>query len=162
MTATGTKETLQLFTPMLYVRDSLEAIAFYTDVFGVEEISERTMLLSQVPGMDKTPGADRTVVYSKLQFGDGSALSVAELYGTPQGSGDHVIGNNIHIGLQYTDPGEQRTAFDKLAEGGKVLETLETKFWGVAYGIVQDKYGVIWESNCYLTQGDGDEAAAPA
>ncbi|MER7468135.1 VOC family protein [Streptomyces sp. NPDC097981] len=159
MTDNGAKEILQLFTPMLYVNDSLEAIAFYTDVFGVKEISERTMLLSQVPGMDKIPGAHRTVVYSKLQFADGSALNVADLYGTPPGDGEHAIGSNIHIGLQYTDPGEQRSAFDKLAAGGKVLEPLETKFWGVAYGIAQDKYGVIWESNCYLPQSEGHAPA---
>ncbi|QIS14181.1 hypothetical protein [Nocardia arthritidis] len=32
---------LQLFTPMLYVRDSLEAIAFYGDIFGRTEIAGR-------------------------------------------------------------------------------------------------------------------------
>ncbi|MGK5630658.1 VOC family protein [Streptomyces sp. URMC 123] len=155
----ATKESLQLFTPMLYVHGSLEAIAFYTDVFGVEEIAERTMLLSQVPGMDKTPGADKTVVYSKLQFPDGSALSVAELTADSSAGNGPVIGSNIHVGLQYTDPAEQRTAFDKLAEGGTVLEALERKFWGVAYGIVQDKYGVIWESNCYLPEGEDADTA---
>lgn len=111
------KETLQLFTPMLYVKDSIEAIAFYSDVFGVEEIKERTMLLSQVPGMENTPGADQQAVYSKLQFSDGSALSVAEL--NFEGA---TVGNNIHIGLQYTDTTAQKQAFDKLAEGGEVLE----------------------------------------
>ncbi|GAA2716356.1 MULTISPECIES: hypothetical protein [Streptomyces] len=55
----ATKETFQRFVPLLYVHDSLEAIAFYTDIFGVEELTERTMLLSQVPGMDKIPGAGR-------------------------------------------------------------------------------------------------------
>ncbi|GAA5105438.1 VOC family protein [Nocardia iowensis] len=141
------KETLQLFTPMLYVKDSIEAIAFYSDVFGVEEIKERTMLLSQVPGMENTPGADQQAVYSKLQFSDGSALSVAEL--NFEGA---TVGNNIHIGLQYTDTTAQKQAFDKLAEGGEVLEALEAKFWGVVYGIVRDKYGVVWESNAYTTQ----------
>ncbi|KIZ15544.1 VOC family protein [Streptomyces natalensis] len=139
------------------MRDSLEAIAFYTDVFGVEELTERTMLLSEMPGMDTTPGADRTVVYAKLQFSDGSALGVAELYGTPLGGGEHVIGNSIHVGLVYEDPAEQRTAFDKLAEDGQVLEELENRFWGAAYGAVRDMYGVIWETNCYLPQGGQGE-----
>ncbi|MER7989268.1 VOC family protein [Streptomyces noursei] len=151
------KEIFQRFVPLLYVRESLDAIAFYTDVFGVEELTERTMLLSQVPGMDKTPGADRTVVCSKLQFTDGSALGVAELYGTPLGGGEHVIGNSIHVGLVHEDPAEQRTAFDRLAKDGQVLEALENTFWGAAYGAVRDKYGVIWETNCYLPQGGQDE-----
>nr|WP_272921670.1 VOC family protein [Streptomyces sp. SID8354] len=143
----------------MYVQDSLEAIAFYTDAFGVEELTERTMLLSQVPGMDNVPGAERTVVYSKLQFTDGSALGVAELTAdTKAEGGEHIIGNNIHIGLVYEDPAEQRVAFDKLAKGGKVLEELENRFWGAAYGAVRDKYGVIWETNCYLPQNGSDGA----
>ncbi|MFI6866239.1 VOC family protein [Nocardia sp. NPDC050406] len=142
------KETLQLFTPMLYVKNSVEAIAFYSDVFGVEEIKERTMLLSQVPGMENTPGADQQAVYSKLQFNDGSALNVAE----SKSEGTTTVGNNIHIGLMYTDTTAQKTAFDKLAEDGEVLEALEAKFWGAVYGIVRDKYGVVWESNAYTTQ----------
>ncbi|MGA5134224.1 VOC family protein [Streptomyces olivoreticuli] len=149
------KETMQRFTPMLYVNSSYEAVAFYREVFGVEEIAERTMLLSQVPGMDKVPGANRTVVYSKLQFADGSGLNVAELSdeGVYAKDGGAVVGNNIHAGLQHTDTAVQKAEFDRLAEGGTVMEPLEEKFWGTVFGIVQDRYGVIWESNCYLKQG---------
>ncbi|MDT0449211.1 VOC family protein [Streptomyces hesseae] len=148
------KETIQRFTPMLYVRGSKDAVAFYDEVFGTEEIAERTMLLSQVPGMEAVPGADRTVVYSKLQFADGSGLNVAEQNeGGPTTREGVVVGNNIHVGLQHSDAAVQKAEFDKLAEGGEVLEPLEEKFWGVAFGIVRDKYGVIWESNCYLKQG---------
>ncbi|UQI45170.1 VOC family protein [Streptomyces sp. HU2014] len=149
------KETMQRFTTMLYVNSSYEAVAFYREVFGVEEIAERTMLLSQVPGMDKVPGADRTVVYSKLQFADGSGLNVAELSdeGVYAKDGGAVVGNNVHVGLQHTDTAVQKAEFGKLAEGGRIVEPLEEKFWGTVFGIVQDRYGVIWESNCYLKQG---------
>ncbi|MEU5426073.1 VOC family protein [Streptomyces olivoreticuli] len=149
------KEMTQRFTPMLYVRSSMDAVEFYRNVFGVEEIEERTMLLSQVPGMDGIPGADRTVVYSKLQFADGSGLNVAELSdeGVYAKDGGAVVGNNIHVGLQHTEPAVQKAEFDKLAEDGTVLEKLEEKFWGTQFGIVRDRFGVIWESNCYLRQG---------
>ncbi|MBB5122578.1 VOC family protein [Streptomyces eurocidicus] len=149
------KETMQRFTPMLYVRGSKQAVAFYADALGVEEITERTMLLSQVPGMEQVPGAEHVVVYSKLQFADGSGLNVAELSdeGVYAKDGGAVVGNNIHVGLQHTDTAVQKAEFDKLAEGGTVMEPLEEKFWGTVFGIVQDRYGVIWESNCYLKQG---------
>ncbi|MFE0178884.1 VOC family protein [Streptomyces sp. NPDC059002] len=138
----------------MYVRDSLEAIAFYSDVFGVEELTERTMLLSHVPGMEETPGADRTVVYSKLQFRDGSALGVAEPTADATAGDEHVLGNNIHVGLVHEDPAEQRVAFGKLARDGQVLAELKGRFWGAAYGAVRAKYGVIWETNCYLQHGE--------
>ncbi|MEU8976395.1 VOC family protein [Streptomyces monashensis] len=158
----ATKEIYDRFVPLLYVENSLEAIAFYTDAFALTELTERTMLLSQVPGMEQVPGAERTVVYSKLQFTDGSALGVAELASDSKADGEHVIGNNIHIGLVYEDLAEQRVAFDKLAREGKVLEELEDRFWGAAYGAVRDKYGVIWETNCYLTPSEDHASGTPA
>lgn len=47
--------------------------------------------MPQVPGLEKTPGADRTVVYSTLQFSDGSALGVAEMTAVATAGGDHII-----------------------------------------------------------------------
>ncbi|WP_438490095.1 hypothetical protein [Streptomyces sp. S186] len=59
----ATKEIFQRFVPLLYVHDSLEAIALYTDAFGVAELTADT-----------------------------------------KAEGEHVIGNNIHIGLAYQVP----------------------------------------------------------
>ncbi|MEV7524346.1 VOC family protein [Streptomyces sp. NPDC091371] len=143
-------EQIQLFTPMIYCDGALEAIAFYEDVFGAKEITDRRMLASHVvPGAENDPELSRTVVYAKLQFSDGSALNVADHWGDPSARSGSVTGNNIHIGTQHASPATQRKAFEKLATEGTVHEALEPKPWGAVYGIVQDKYGVIWEMNCY-------------
>ncbi|MFC0842344.1 VOC family protein [Streptomyces noboritoensis] len=143
-------EQIQLFTPMVYCDGALEAIAFYEDVFGAKEITDRRMLASHVvPGAENDLELNRTVVYAKLQFADGSALNVADHWGDPTARTGSVTGNNIHIGTQHTSPATQRAAFEKLAAEGTVHEALEAKPWGAVYGIVQDKYGVIWEMNCY-------------
>lgn len=145
--------TAQLFTPMLYVQDSLEAIAFYSAVFDLKESPELTIRANTIPGLDQVPGADRMAVYSLLHFADGSALSVAELsLDDTAKDGQHTVGNNIHVGLGYSDAATQLAAFEKLAVGGEVLVPLEPKPWGnQIYGAVQDRYGVVWESNCYLS-----------
>ena len=39
---------------------------------------------------------------------------------------------------------EVRTVFDKLAEGGKVVEQLAPVFWSSLYGTVEDKFGITW------------------
>jgi PhnB protein len=39
--------------------------------------------------------------------------------------------------------------FDKLADDGKVHGPLEFKFWGAICVVVEDRFGMIWESNCY-------------
>ncbi|MDT0449214.1 VOC family protein [Streptomyces hesseae] len=135
-------------TPMIYCDGALEAIAFYEDALDAKEVAGSRMLASYLPGMADVPGMDRTVVYSKLLFTDGSGLSVADRFGDPTAKHGPVTGNNLHIGLQHTDLAEQKTAFGKLAAGGVVHEALEPKPWGASYGIVQDRYGVIWEMNC--------------
>ncbi|ARZ71737.1 hypothetical protein SMD11_6161 [Streptomyces albireticuli] len=135
-------------TPMIYCDDALGALAFYVDALGAEELTDRRMLASHLPGLADVPGMDRTVVYSALRFPDGSGLNVADRFGDPTAKNGPVTGNNLHIGLQHTDLAEQKAAFGKLAEGGTVYEALEPKPWGAVYGIVQDRFGVIWEMNC--------------
>ncbi|QIS21120.1 hypothetical protein [Nocardia terpenica] len=52
----------------------------------------------------------------------------------------------------YPRPTEQKAAFDKLADGGTVVTALDKVPWGTdqIYGMVRDRYGVTWETNCYL------------
>ena len=47
--------------------------------------------------------------------------------------------------LNYDTPEEVRLAFDKLAEGGKVVEALAPQFWSSLYGYVTDRFGVSWQ-----------------
>jgi uncharacterized glyoxalase superfamily protein PhnB len=50
---------------------------------------------------------------------------------------------------QHQMSATQQVAFDKLADDGKVHEPLECKFWGAICGVAEDRFRVIWESNCY-------------
>jgi PhnB protein len=55
-----------------------------------------------------------------------------------------VRGNAIHISMEFEAEAEAREAFDRLAEGGRVMLPLEPAFWGALYGQLEDKYGVRW------------------
>ncbi|MFB6473404.1 MULTISPECIES: VOC family protein [Paenibacillus] len=35
--------------------------------------------------------------------------------------------------------------FDRLAEGGKVIDPLKIQFWGALFGVLEDKFGVLWQ-----------------
>ncbi|GGX75154.1 VOC family protein [Streptomyces hiroshimensis] len=67
-------------TPMIYCDNALDALTFYTDALGAEELTHRRMLASHLPGLEDAPGMDRTVVYSALRFPDGSGLNVADRF----------------------------------------------------------------------------------
>jgi PhnB protein len=37
--------------------------------------------------------------------------------------------------------------FEKVGEGGKVIDPLKTQFWGAIFGVLNDKYGIRWMFN---------------
>ena len=45
-------------------------------------------------------------------------------------------------------------AWEKLAEGGKVLMPIDKYFWSERYGWVQDKYGMTWQISVVNQAGD--------
>lgn len=54
-------------------------------------------------------------------------------------------GNGMDLTLEFQSEAEARSAFDGLAEGGKVLMPLEKQFWGSMSGMVTDPFGVRWQ-----------------
>jgi PhnB protein len=64
---------------------------------------------------------------------------MSEYGGGPQGQG-----SDINLSLVVTDEAEAHTAFDRLADGGRVLHPLETAPWGALFGELVDRFGVRW------------------
>ncbi len=56
-----------------------------------------------------------------------------------------TIGDNISPTLGGKDGAELTRVFHALSEGGKVEMPLEKTFWSELYGMVVDKFGVIWQ-----------------
>jgi len=61
------------------------------------------------------------------------------------GSETPVSSEHISFMINYDTPEEVRLVFDKLAEGGKVVEALAPQFWSPLYGYVTDSFGVSWQ-----------------
>ena len=56
-------------------------------------------------------------------------------------------GNNMNLNLAMEDPEKMAKWFNNLAVGGIVLMDLQDTFWGARFGMVEDKYGVVWMFN---------------
>ena len=54
-------------------------------------------------------------------------------------------GNQIQLVLDLDTEETLKKAFEKLAEEGNIVQKLHEVFWGALFGIVKDKYGVIWQ-----------------
>lgn len=113
-----------------------EAAEFYAGVFESEvgEIVTYGDAPVEVAEADK----DR-VVYAGIKVG-GKTLMLMDF---PEGA-LLDIGNNVNPTVSLADKDEVRRIFEALAEGGRVEMPLEKTFYSELYGMVTDKFGVVW------------------
>lgn len=127
----------------LNFRDSTrEAIAFYHSVFG----GDLTLNTFGDFGMEVGPDEADKVMHSQIDAPNGFVLMAAD---TPNYM-EHMRGtNNFSVSLSggSNEADELRGYWDRLAEGGTVVQPLETAPWGATFGMVDDKFGVSWLVN---------------
>ena len=60
---------------------------------------------------------------------------------------EHDPGSNVHLSLIGPDEQTLTGYFNSLAAGGAVTMPLEKQFWGDAFGMCTDKFGIHWMVN---------------
>jgi PhnB protein len=126
-----------------------EAMNFYTEVFGSE--TKDVMTYSQMPPDPSFPlqEADQDkIMYACVPI-FGCNVMFCDI---PTGV-SLTVGDNISPTLGTDDPEEIRRVFAALSIGGKIQMPLAQTFWSGLFGMVQDKFGIIW-----LLSLDEDEA----
>jgi PhnB protein len=123
-----------------------EAVEFYAGVFRVEV--GNVMTYGEAPADPAYPlaEADRDrICYAGIPLGGMVLMFMDVPTGAPL-----AIGNNINPTLNLEDKAEITRIFDELAVGGEVLMGLQTTFFSEWYGMVKDKYGVVWQLLQYV------------
>lgn len=122
-------------TPYLHLPGTArEALAFYAGVFG---------------------GDARLFTFAEFNRDDGPADAIAHgqlLDGPVQLCASDVAGDErafesrgLMLSLLGTaDPTTLRTWFERLSEGGTVVDDLQVRPWGASDGQVVDRYGLHW------------------
>lgn len=118
-----------------------EAMNFYKSIFGGE------LDLLEVGGSPMEQmwpsGAKDAIFHSHLTNG-----KITIMGSDMSGPGGMVNVSNIALSLGCDTEEEINTLFNKLAEGGRVDDSLKKQFWGAIFGAVTDKFGVKWMLNC--------------
>ncbi len=127
-----------------------EATQFYAKVFESEV--QCLMTYGEMPPDPNYPLSDADkehVMYSCVPIFGCNVMFCDVPSNMPLTKGD-----NISPTLGTDDQDEIRRLFALLSEGGEVLMPLEKTFWSELYGMVQDKYGVIWQfsHDCTVTE----------
>ena len=120
-----------------------EAITYYKEVLGAQV---KTIVYNgndpADPNMDKSLPPN-FVMYSEVL-----------LFGTPvmmtDGAEKKMACGNFSFTLSLGTEEEVTAVFNKLADGGEVVEALGDEFSGYLMGCVNDKFGVAWTVSVYF------------
>jgi PhnB protein len=118
-----------------------EAMEFYHSVFG-GELTQSTF--AELHGSEDPTEQDK-IMHSQLVAPGGLTLMASD---TPN-SMAYTPGDNFSVSLSggTEDDAELRGYWDKLIVGGEITAPLVVAVWGDAFGMVKDKFGVLWLVN---------------
>jgi PhnB protein len=122
-----------------FKNNAREAMDFYHSVFG----GNLTLNTYGDSGMSEDPSEADKLMHAMLETENGLVLMGAD---TPN-SMTITRGDNISISLSGEDDAELRGYWEKLTEGGQVVQPLEVAPWGDAFGMVTDKFDIHWMVN---------------
>lgn len=119
------------------------AVAYYANVFGTA--STKIMEFGDsppAPGFTVTEEMKKLVMHTSLTIHGSEVLFSDAMPDSPA-----VFGTNINLTVVSRDLEKLELDFSKLSEEGNVIMPLKKTFWSVAYGVVEDKYGIRWQFN---------------
>jgi len=114
-----------------------DALTFYKEALGAE-VNYVAYFRDAPPdsGMDESLPPDFVMHSEVLIFGKQVTMTDG---GTAPITGDYF---SLMISLDSVE--EVASIFNKLADGGQIIEALAPQFWATLCGDVQDRFGINW------------------
>ncbi|MEI2779215.1 MAG: VOC family protein [Tetrasphaera sp.] len=130
----------QLNPYITFAGNCAEAMDFYAQALGgsVQKMTFRDA------GMD----ADG-VMHAALETPAGFHVFASDtMEGMP-----YEPGNNLQVSISGDDAEALRGYWEALSDGGNVVMPLERQMWGDDYGMLADRFGVLWHVNISVAAG---------
>jgi len=118
-----------------------EAFTFYKSVFGGDfKFLQR---FKDTPEAPKVPDKEKEMImHVALPVGKGNTLMATDAL---ESMGQKLsFGNNIYLSIEAESKEEAKKIFNGLSTGGKVTMPLQDTFWGAYFGMLKDKFGILW------------------
>jgi PhnB protein len=122
-----------------FKNNTRDAMEFYKTVFG----GKLTMSTFQEYHASEDPSEDNLIMHAQLEADNGIVFMAAD---TPKRM-EYRPGTNFNMSLSGDNEAEGRGYYEKLAQGGTILQPLEKAPWGDTFGMLTDKYGITWLVN---------------
>jgi PhnB protein len=121
-----------------------EAMNFYAEALGGQIVSIQRY--SDAP-MPSDEDYKQKVMHGRLTFDD-NLIMVSDVF-----KGEPVsTGGNVQLSIDVPEENKITEVFHKMAEGGTITMGLEKQFWGAIFGMLKDKFGVVWMFNHELKE----------
>jgi PhnB protein len=114
-----------------------EALAFYQSVFGGQM---QVVTYKDMGRVQDAADADH-VVWGQVAADNGFCVMAFDVpVGTPWNPGE----NAFYVCVRGETAQEIASLWEKLAEGSKVLQPIAASQWSALYGMLKDRFGVVW------------------
>jgi PhnB protein len=114
-----------------------EALEFYRNALGAKVEMLSRFKDAPEPGMAQT-GMEDKVMHASFRIGETMLMaSDGSCDGEPRFDG-------FSLSSVVADEEKAESAFNALADGGKVTMPLEKTFWAPKFGMLEDRFGVGW------------------
>lgn len=139
--------------PYLSFRDEArQAMEHYRDIFG----GELTMSTFGDFQASDDPAEKDKIMHAQLETPHGLVLMGADTPASmPREPGTNAY--SVSLSGDSTELDTLRGWYDRLADGGRVLEPLATAPWGDTFGMCVDRFGVTWLVNVAGEGGAGGQ-----
>ena len=118
-----------------------EAVKFYEQALGAQVLNLQTFGdMPENPEYPTPPEAKDRVMHALMKVGESSLMLSDTFPGQP-----FQLGTQVSIALHFDDAEHAKQVFGKLEDGGQVGMPIQETFWSPAYGMVTDKFGVLWQ-----------------
>jgi PhnB protein len=134
-------------TPHIVVQGAADAVAFYGNAFGAEELS-------------RIPTPDGRLMSVQLRIGDGLLHLADEFPELGVLAPPSIGGTAVVLALEVEDA--EAVFAQALAAGAEVRQPLQEAFWGDLHGQLEDPFGHRWNISQHLRDVPHDEVVAAA
>jgi len=126
-----------LITTISFQGNCDEALTFYKEALGAE-VNDVAYFRDAPPdsGMDESLPPNFVMHSEVLIFGKQITMT--------DGGTAPITGDYFSLMLSLDSAEEVASIFNKLADGGKIIEALAPQFWATLCGDVQDRFGINW------------------
>ncbi|GAB3839427.1 VOC family protein [Kribbella italica] len=114
-----------------------QALEFYRSVFG----GEVALVTYGDAGLAQDPAAADQIMWGQVQGGQGIHVMA---YDVPAWMQYEPGVNAVFVSVRGSDPAELTAYWKGLAEGADVVQDLGPAAWSPLYGMLKDRFGVVW------------------